>query len=76
MLLPALTWVGIVLATGILLLMALGPVIVELDGWLARRKLARRARRVSAPATSRVGAATAAASAVAGSAVSGSVAAG
>jgi hypothetical protein len=36
------TWIGIVLGTTLLLLMALGPVIVELDGWLAQRKRDRR----------------------------------
>lgn len=36
------TWIGIVLGTSVLLLMALGPVIVEMDGWLAARKRSRR----------------------------------
>jgi hypothetical protein len=36
------TWIGIVLGTALLLLMALGPVIVELDSWLAQRKRDRR----------------------------------
>jgi hypothetical protein len=36
------TWIGIVLGTAVLLLMALGPVIVEMDSWFAARKQARR----------------------------------
>jgi hypothetical protein len=35
------TWVGLVLGIGLLLMMALGPVIVELDGYLAKRRRAR-----------------------------------
>lgn len=43
-----LTWAGIAVGTTLLLLMALGPVIVELDSWLATR---RRARRHAKPQT-------------------------
>jgi hypothetical protein len=46
MLMLLLTWIGIVLGTTLLLLMALGPVIVELDGWLAQRKLDKRPAKV------------------------------
>ena len=44
------TWIGIAVGTTLLLLMALGPVIVELDGWLAQRRRDRRraARRQAA----------------------------
>ncbi|GAB3914213.1 hypothetical protein GCM10029964_125120 [Kibdelosporangium lantanae] len=45
------TWIGIVLGTSVLLLMALGPVIVEMDGWLAARKRAK--RRAAVRATTR-----------------------
>ena len=37
-----LTWAGIAVGTTLLLLMALGPVIVELDSWLATRRRTRR----------------------------------
>jgi hypothetical protein len=43
-----LTWIGIVLGTTLLLLMALGPVIVELDGWLAQRARDRRRAKATA----------------------------
>lgn len=43
-----LTWIGIVLGTALLLLMALGPVIVEFDSWLAQRARARRRARTRA----------------------------
>lgn len=33
-----LVWVGAVLAVGLLLVMALGPVIVEIDSWWYERK--------------------------------------
>jgi hypothetical protein len=33
-----LVWVGAVLAIGLLLVMALGPVIVEVDSWFYERK--------------------------------------
>jgi hypothetical protein len=38
MLMLVLTWIGIALGTTLLLLMALGPVIVEMDGWFAQRR--------------------------------------
>ncbi|MFC0115885.1 hypothetical protein [Kibdelosporangium aridum] len=41
-----LTWIGAVLGITIVLVMALGPVIVELDGWLAQRRR-ERARKVA-----------------------------
>ncbi|TCO64501.1 hypothetical protein [Actinocrispum wychmicini] len=45
-----LTWAGIAVGTTLLLLMALGPVIVELDGWLAARRRARREEVRTSPA--------------------------
>ncbi|ONI72660.1 hypothetical protein ALI144C_42340 [Actinosynnema sp. ALI-1.44] len=36
-----LTWIGAVVGVTLVLLMALGPVIVELDGWLAQRRRVR-----------------------------------
>lgn len=42
-----LTWIGAVLGLGLLLLMALGPVIVEVDSWWYERRHERR-RRVNA----------------------------
>jgi hypothetical protein len=48
-----LVWVGAVLAVGLLLVMALGPVIVEVDSWWYGRRQARRraaARRSEAAA--------------------------
>lgn len=58
MLQAILVWTGAVLALGLLLLMALGPVIVEVDSWWYERKLNRRARKAatkmaSAPARPR-----------------------
>jgi hypothetical protein len=41
-----LTWIGIAVGVTVLLLMALGPAIIELDGWLAERKRNRRAVKV------------------------------
>jgi hypothetical protein len=38
MLQAILVWVGAVLALGLLLLMALGPVIVEVDSWWYERR--------------------------------------
>jgi len=38
MLQAVLVWVGAVLAIGLLLVMALGPVIVEVDSWWYERK--------------------------------------
>jgi hypothetical protein len=43
-----LTWAGIAVGTTLLLLMALGPAIVELDGWLAARRRDRRRAEVQA----------------------------
>jgi hypothetical protein len=51
MLTLVLTWIGIALATTMLLLMALGPVIVELDDWFATR--GRRRARTQAKAAAR-----------------------
>ena len=45
MLQAVLVWSGAVLAIGLLLLMALGPVIVEVDSWWYERKLKRRAHK-------------------------------
>lgn len=45
MLQAVLMWVGAVLAVGLLLVMALGPVIVELDSWWFEKRHNRRARR-------------------------------
>ncbi|MET0133870.1 MAG: hypothetical protein ABW215_09785 [Kibdelosporangium sp.] len=45
MLMLVLTWTGMVLGVTLLLLMALGPVIVELDSWLSQRKRDRRRTR-------------------------------
>ena len=39
-------WSGAVVGIVVLLLMALGPVIVEIDSWWYERKLDRRARKV------------------------------
>jgi len=38
-----LVWVGLVLAFGLLLMMAVGPAVVELDAWLYERKHRRQA---------------------------------
>lgn len=59
MLQAVLVWVGAVLAIGLLLVMALGPVIVEVDSWWYERrhniKAAKAARRRSeAPVAQRV----------------------
>lgn len=48
MLLTVLTWIGVALGATLLLLMALGPSIVELDGWLAEHKRDRRQAKVAA----------------------------
>lgn len=45
-----LVWTGAVLALGLMLVMALGPVIVEVDSWWHERRRARRARRSRRPA--------------------------
>ena len=42
MLMLVLTWIGIAVGTTMLLLMALGPAIVELDGMIAHRRRTRR----------------------------------
>jgi hypothetical protein len=50
MLMLVLTWIGIALGTTLLLLMALGPVIVEMDGWFTQRRQDRRRAKAAAPA--------------------------
>ena len=47
MLQAVLVWVGAVLAVGLLLVMALGPVIVELDSWWFEKRHNRRARKAA-----------------------------
>jgi hypothetical protein len=47
MLQAILVWSGAVVALGLLLLMAIGPVIVEVDSWWYERKLNRRARKAA-----------------------------
>jgi hypothetical protein len=47
MLQAILVWTGAVLALALLLVMALGPVIVEVDSWWFERKLRRRARKTA-----------------------------
>lgn len=47
MLQAVLVWVGAVLAVGLLLVMALGPVIVELDSWWFEKRHNRRARKAT-----------------------------
>lgn len=54
-----LIWTGAVVGISVVLLMALGPVIVEVDSWFYERKHARRARkaakaRAKAPELARV----------------------
>jgi hypothetical protein len=56
MLMLVLTWIGIALGTTLLLLMALGPVIVEMDGWFAHRRRDRKRVNAAAPAASAVSA--------------------
>jgi hypothetical protein len=41
-------WVGAVLAVGLLLVMAIGPVIVEIDSWWYERRHNRKARKAEA----------------------------
>jgi hypothetical protein len=53
MLQALLVWTGAVLGFAVLLLMALGPVIVEVDSWWYERKLRRQARRAERVATER-----------------------
>lgn len=50
MLQVVLVWVGAVLAIGLLLVMALGPVIVELDSWWYERRHNRKAAKRAAKA--------------------------
>ncbi|HEX6357535.1 hypothetical protein [Actinophytocola sp.] len=45
MLQAILVWTGAVLGFSVLLLMALGPIIVEADSWWYERKLRRHARK-------------------------------
>jgi hypothetical protein len=45
-----LVWTGAVLGVSLLLVMALGPVIVEVDSWWYERKLRRQARKTAAAA--------------------------
>ena len=47
MLQAILVWIGAVLAIVVLLLMAIGPVIVEVDSWWYARRHRRRARKAS-----------------------------
>lgn len=47
MLEAVLVWTGAVLGISVLLLMALGPVIVEVDSWFYERKHARQARKAA-----------------------------
>lgn len=60
MLQAVLVWVGAVLALGLLLVMALGPVIVEVDSWWYERRRASRknagtaTRTAEAPVAQRV----------------------
>lgn len=60
MLQAVLVWVGAVLAIGLLLVMALGPVIVEVDSWYYERKMRKAARpaKVSAKVTTQAPAVT------------------
>ncbi len=48
MLQAVLVWVGAVLAVGLLLVMALGPVIVEVDAWWFERRHNRKVRKAAA----------------------------
>ena len=48
MLQAVLVWVGAVLAIGLLLVMALGPVIVELDSWWFERRHNKKVRKAAA----------------------------
>jgi len=51
MLQAILVWIGAVLAIVVLLLMALGPVIVEVDSWWYARRHRRRARKARKAST-------------------------
>ena len=48
-----LVWTGAVLGVSVLLLMALGPVIVEVDSWWYERKHNRRVRKATKPAAAK-----------------------
>ena len=66
MLQAVLVWAGAVLAIGLLLVMALGPVIVEIDSWwFERRHNRRRAKAAARDAAARNAAARVAANDVA-----------
>jgi hypothetical protein len=52
MLQAVLVWAGAVLAIGLLLVMALGPVIVEVDSWFYERR-ARKAAKAARAAAAR-----------------------
>ena len=54
MLMLVLTWIGIVLGTTLLLLMALGPALVELDSLLEQRRRDRKRAETAAPTAARV----------------------
>jgi hypothetical protein len=57
MLQAVLVWAGAVLAIGLLLVMALGPVIVEIDAWFYERRRGNKkksARTGEAPVSQRV----------------------
>ncbi|MGB3439917.1 MAG: hypothetical protein WBA97_14310 [Actinophytocola sp.] len=59
MLQAVLVWSGAVLAIGLLLVMALGPVIVEIDSWFERRRdkkriAAKRQSKSEAPVAQRI----------------------
>nr|WP_042184274.1 hypothetical protein [Kibdelosporangium sp. MJ126-NF4]CEL16194.1 hypothetical protein [Kibdelosporangium sp. MJ126-NF4]CTQ94119.1 hypothetical protein [Kibdelosporangium sp. MJ126-NF4] len=54
-----LTWIGAVVGITLVLLMALGLVIVELDGWLAQRRRDRRREEATAKLARKKAAATA-----------------
>jgi hypothetical protein len=56
MLQAILVWSGAVLAIGLLLLMALGPVIVEVDSWWYERKHNRRHAKAAKQAARRASA--------------------
>jgi hypothetical protein len=47
MLQAILVWAGLVMAMVLLLVMALGPVIVEIDSWFFERRHNRKARRTA-----------------------------
>ncbi len=51
MLQAVLVWAGAVLAIGLLLVMALGPVIVELDSWWFERRHNKKAAKKKARAS-------------------------